>query len=290
MLASQARGGPGGQVDVKDFMEENSKLKEVLVSKENELDKKDKALEKKKETIKKQKLELIELKEEMKGLKKDVQVIRPEEKKKDSQKKAAEVSQQKKDDVQCTKCNKKEKSKSDLMIHMDMVHKEHEELVNHAQNDQGPALAQEGEACRNGDNCSWKRNNKCKFVHTRKPNVESHNRNIHSKEEPPMCTNGPNCGYKKNGACKFTHHQGKSHDTWQKQPRQHGFRKHNNREHREEEEPVRTFRNVRNPAEPVGWCLDGDNCSRNRYCMYKHTRWQQVNLASFQMQASQSRN
>ena len=168
------------------------------------------------------------------------------------------------------------------MIHMDVAHKEHEQLVSSAQ----------GIPCTNGENCSWNRNNRCRFVHPRTSNVEEHERNNPSshrrKEERELCKNGPECGYKRNGSCKFSHHQDRSHGKWEQQPRQHGFRRHN-REHREEEKPVRPL-NVRNPGEPVGWCLDGDNCRRKRFCMYKHTRWQHENISSFRMPATQSRN
>jgi len=178
------------------------------------------------------------------------------------------------------------------MIHMDMVHKEHEVLVGNASSEERPALEQ-GILCRNGEKCNWKRNNRCTFVHPKKSDVENHKRNDHGanrgEKEQALCTNGPDCSWKRNGACKFNHHQDKSHGRWEQQPRQHGFKRHNNREHREEEtEPVRPG-NVRNPGEPVGWCLDGDNCRRKRFCMYKHTMWQHENL-SFQMQSRQPRN
>ena len=154
-----------------------------------------------------------------------------------------------------------------------------------------PALTQ-GILCRNGNNCRWNNNNRCKFVHPRRSNMEKHQRSNHSshrtKEEPELCRNGPGCGYRRNGACKFSHQEDWSHGRWEQQPRQHGFRRHR-REHREEEEYVRPG-NVRNPGEPVGWCLDGDNCRRKRYCMYRHTRWQHEYLSSFQTQATRPRN
>ena len=295
LMASQASGAPGVLKEVQELKDEISNMKEVMDFQEKSLQKKDEELEKKKEEIKKQKLELIRLGDELKKVKKDeeaVQVVTSREKNRETKKKPTEASQQKKDEIQCTKCDKKEKSKSDLMIHMDLVHKEHDVLVRNATREEWPTLAQ-GTLCRNGENCSWKRNNRCKFVHPRSSEVESHKSDNHSsrrrEEEPELCRNGPECGYKRNGVCKFSHHQERSHGRWQQQQRRHGFRRHNRREHREEEEePV--FRNVRNPGEPVGWCLDGDNCRRKRFCMYKHTKWQHENLASFQRQAMQWRN
>ena len=250
----------------------------MLEAKEKLLEKKDVELEKKKEEAKKMKLELINIKEEM-ALKEyqhvpvDVQGARQrktktkptEEKEKQFRTKSTEAG------FPCTKCDKNEKTKSDLMIHMDVAHKEHEELITNAQKEV-PARTQ-GIPCRNGDNCSWNRSNRCKFVHQRRTNVEEHKRNNHSsrrrQEEPELCRNGPECGYERNGVCRFSHHQDRYHGRWEEQPRRHGFRKHN-REHREEEmEPVRRG-NFRNPGEPVGWCWEGDNCRRKRYCMYKH--------------------
>ena len=293
------------KVKVSELKEEISMMKEVetdmrttLVLQDAELVKRAKALEMKKETIKKMKLKEIDLQEEIKSLKKNkdakkgLQDTRPVpktvEKTKETQM-SAQKSQQKEDHIQCTKCGKKEDSKSDLMIHMDLVHKQHEDPVQKAQNKEWPALKQ-GEACRNGDGCSWKRNNKCKFVHNTRSDVRSHEKGIQStsRGEAEPCKNGPNCGYRKNNACKFSHHKENNHGRWEEQPRQHGFRKHNKEHRKEETEPV--FRNVRNPGEPVGWCLDGGNCRRKRFCMLKHTQWQHENLASFRIPASQARN
>ena len=286
------------KVKVTEMKHEISMMKEVeidmrrtLVLQDAELVKRDKDLEMKKEIIKKMKLKEIDLKEEIKSLnknkdaKKGLQDTRPVpkavQKNKETAKNTAQQSQQ--DEIKCTKCGKKENSKSDLMIHMDLVHTR-EELVQNTQNKEWPTLKQ-GEACKNGDGCSWLRNNKCRFVHNIKSDVRSHKKAIHSEAEP--CKNGPNCGYRRNNACKFSH-QENNHGRWEEQPKQHGFRKHNNKEHREEE-PVRKG-NVRNPGEPVGWCLDGGNCRRQKYCMYKHTEWQHENLSSFLKLARQSRN
>merc|ERR1712083_384916 len=104
-----------------------------------------------------------------------------------------------------------EKSKSDLMIHMDEEHNEHEELMNR---NAWPTLEQ-GKECFNGEDCKFLRQNRCKFVHGRRTDVKTHNENKHSvrgkQEEVPLCRNGPDCRWRRNGACKFTHHEGRSH-------------------------------------------------------------------------------
>ena len=294
--------GPGGQGD--DMKEECSKVKEVLEHKEVVLVKKDKELEEKKEVIKNQKLEIIELKEELKRVKRVVEVTKPKEnkknediievdkpkeKKKETITKETQSQKANNKEFPCTVCRKKEKSKSDLMIHMDTVHGEHEALVH---SNEWPTPSQSGRqsiVCRNGDNCTWLKDNRCNFKHSKKPETKRHNTNNHNNTRQEKCRNGPNCNWRKTGSCKFNHHEGRDHGEWQQQPRQAGFRRHNNREHRAEVEEERIYRNVRNPGEPVGWCLDGDNCRRKRFCMYKHTQWQHKNM-SFQMQANQPRN
>ena len=67
-----------------------------------------------------------------------------------------------KNEFPCNRCDKKETSKSDLLIHMDLVHKAHDEMLNRAERP-NPAM------CRNGENCSWHRNNRCKFQFKQEP-------------------------------------------------------------------------------------------------------------------------
>ena len=260
---------------LKESMEECSKVKEVLEFKERGLEAKDKELERKKEAIKELKLELIKKKDKKKkkdGVVKPVETATPKEKTKPVetillQEKASETTEKDKNEFPCSKCDKKETSKSDLLIHMDMVHKDHEELVTGAETP---------EVCRNGENCSWRRNNKCKFLHNSRPEVTDHTRRNHSGQEKESCKNGPNCNFKRNGACRFSHHQDSNHGEWQEPRRQAGFRRHQEKEHREEG-PMRKG-NVVNPGEPVAWCIQGDDCTKGRDCMHKHTYWQQDNL------------
>ena len=171
---------------------------------------------------------------------------------------------------------------------MDLVHKAHDEMLNRAERP-NPAM------CRNGENCSWHRNNRCKFQHSSRSDVSNHPSRSHSGKEKETCRNGPNCNFKRNGACKFDHHSDSDHSEWQEPRRQHGFRRHQGREHREE--GPRRKPNVVNPGVPVAWCLDGDDCTKGRHCMQKHTYWQHDNLRtmefalkSFQKTAQNSQN
>ena len=288
MLEVMAGCTPGSLLEVKELKEEISKMKEVekdgrrwleLYDKEREDRKKE--VEVKKETIKKMKIDEIKLKDAVKSLKKDldakvvVQGTNPEQKKKEVTRKETKgkESKQKEEVFKCTKCDKQESTKSNLMIHLDLVHSEH--VVKSADNK---------EVCRNGDNCSWKRNNRCSFVHKSSSDLSSHSRNNHSgqKREEEPCRNGPSCGFRKNNACRFSHQQGEGHGRWEQQSRPNGFRRHLNSEHREgEPKPVRKG-NVRNPGVPVEWCSEDRNCKRKRYCMFKHK--------SFHTRANQPRN
>ena len=72
------------------------------------------------------------------------------------------------------------------------------------------------------------------------------------------------------------HHEEANHGEWQEPPKQRGFRRHQG--------------NVRNPGEPVGWCLDGDDCTKGRRCMQKHTYWQHLKLTAFLETSMQARN
>ena len=137
-------GARGGKEEGQEVKEELSKMKEVLEAKEKSLKKKDRELERKKEEVKNMKLELIKVKEEMalkqykhvpveaqgarsKDKKKETKTNPTDENKRESKTKSPEAG------FSCTKCDNKERSKSDLMIHMDTVHKEHEELTRGAE-------------------------------------------------------------------------------------------------------------------------------------------------------------
>ena len=264
---------------LKESMEECSKVKEVLEFKERGLEAKDRELESKKESIKELKLELIKKKDKKKkkdDVVKPVVTATPKEKTKPDEtvppkENTSETTEKDKNEFPCSKCDKKETSKSDLLIHMDLVHKDQEELVTNS-------VSPNPEVCRNGENCTWLRNNKCKFLHSSRPVVTDHERRNHSRQEKETdpCKNGPTCNFKRNGACRFSHHQDSNHGEWQEPRRQAGFRRHQEKEHREEG-PMRKG-NVVNPGEPVAWCIQGDDCTKGRDCMHKHTYWQQDNL------------
>ena len=262
------------QKKINEWIDECRKQKEVIKHLEKGLGKKDEEIEVKKKVIKKLKLELIKIKDDKKSPKKAVvepaEAVRPKEKNK------ATVVSDKREEFPCTKCDKKESSKSDLMIHMDLRHREQEEQVS------------DSEKCRNGPDCSWLRNQKCKFKHETKPEVEGHQRGNH-RSQAEECTNGPECNFRRRGICKFSHHQESNHGEWQEPQRQRGFRRHQGREH-SEEEPRSRKGNVKNPGEPVAWCLQGDKCTKGRECMQKHTYWQQDNLKSFLEVARTIRN
>ena len=282
------------QKDNSELKEEIGKVKEVLEfleeghnMKDESLDMKDKTIEVKKDLIRKLKLEIIKLKENKLVVKKrDVLKADDAFRRKVKEREAKEKITKEKvgtNEFPCTKCEKKETSKSDLMIHMDLVHKDNQQRVDNE-------VKPNPDVCRNGETCSWFRNNRCKFQHISRPEMKNHKRSNHSSKEndPRPCRNGPGCNSKKDGGCKFSHHQNPNHGKWQEPRRPAGFRRHQGRDHREEEE--RVYNNVEFPELPVAWCIDGDNCSKGRRCMQKHTSWQHENLRSFWETSRNTRN